>query len=67
MVPGNLFSAKKVNSRTGPRGSNKEGFWCQKSFPEAGGQRVGKRWIVGQQRWKSRRKAVENGSASGGN
>ena len=33
MVPGNLFSAKKVNSRTGPRGSNKEGFGCQKKRP----------------------------------
>ena len=67
MVPGNLFSAKKMNSRTGPRGSNKEDSGYQKRRPEAGVQRVVKRWKVRRQWWKTGRKAVDGRSESGGN
>jgi len=49
-----------------PPGQEAGNSGCQKRRPEAGGQRVGKRWIVGQQWWKSRRKALESGSDSGG-
>ena len=59
--------AKKMNSRAGPRGSNKEVSGTQKRRPEAGGQRVVKRWKVRQQWWKAGQKAVDRRSESGGN